>query len=268
MSADNRILDNGDERKYFALIPNMIDEMGLSPYAVRLYLHIKRRTGEVPGGVCFETSSNIAKICKMSTGSVSNAKKELRAAGLITIAQRKRGHGEFDGHDITINDIWAVNILKYTASSSGEQEGSTHESDGSSGETKKNPIKKKPAEEDISAATSFSENENLYLHVIGLMFGKAYETYQKELMRLYRKVNDEKLLMDVFIYYANMSCYLTDGLIVRIERAIKRGWNMEHAGNTCSEWEAYLHSIGIKSIEDAEAWMERRREHDNQSRQQ
>ena len=91
MSTDNRILDNGDERKFFALIPNMIDELELSPYAVRLYLHIKRRTGEVRGGVCFETSSNIAKICKMSTGSVSKAKKELKAAGLISIASKKTG---------------------------------------------------------------------------------------------------------------------------------------------------------------------------------
>jgi hypothetical protein len=271
MSVNNRIFDNGDERKFFALIPNLIDDLELSPYAVRLYLHIKRRTGEVPGGVCFETSSNIAKICKMSTGSVSKAKKELKAAGLISIAQRKRGHGEFDGHDITINDIWEQNILKYSAGSSGEQEGSEYEQDGSHGETKKNPVKeekRKKAEEDISAASFFSDTENLFLHVIGLMFGTAYKAYQKELVGLYRKVNDEKLLMDVFCYYDNEGCELTDGLIIRVERAIKKGWDIGGYAYTFNELIKHLNMVQITTPEDSDAWRKRRKTIQEQRRGQ
>ena len=76
-----------NERKYWIQIPNLIDELELSPYAVRLYLRLKRRAGE--NGSCYESSSNLAKGCKMSTHKIVDAKRELQQAGLISIFTEK-----------------------------------------------------------------------------------------------------------------------------------------------------------------------------------
>lgn len=118
-----------DERRYFSMIPNLIDEMGLSPYAVRLYLRIKRRASDT--GACFESTGNLAAGCGMSTGAVSKAKKELAKAGLIRIEKRKGPHGPYD--NITIVDIWKQNIEYFKPSPC--------EGLPSQGETKKNPFK-------------------------------------------------------------------------------------------------------------------------------
>ena len=80
------IVNDPGERKFFIMIPFLIDDMGLSKNAVRLYLHLKRRAGE--NNLCFENGRNLARWCKMSTGTVSAAKKELEEAGLITVTSR------------------------------------------------------------------------------------------------------------------------------------------------------------------------------------
>jgi len=93
------------------MVPNFVDDMKLSPYAVRLYMHMRRRAGEGEAGECFETSKHLAEYCLMSVGQVSKCKKELVASGLITISRVKKGHGEFASDVTTIKDIWKVNEL-------------------------------------------------------------------------------------------------------------------------------------------------------------
>ena len=114
-----------DNRKYFCLIPNMINEDGLSVHAFRLYCYIKRRTGEY--GKCFESSKKIAKACCMSDGSVSKAKKELKSRGLIEIRKYSRGHGEFPGDEIRIVDIWEENYKFYEAKYKNEKKQQSEE---------------------------------------------------------------------------------------------------------------------------------------------
>jgi len=132
------------ERKYFTQIPNMIDDLSLSVYAVRLYLRIKRRAGD--NGVCFESTDNLSKGCNMAKGTISKAKKELVDAGLISIEKKKNPHGGKDYDYITVNNVWDENLTYYT-SSPHELANSSHELASSPGEIKKNPSNKNTNEE-------------------------------------------------------------------------------------------------------------------------
>jgi hypothetical protein len=108
----NEVVDNSGDRKYFTMIPNMLDDlMDLSVYGFRLYYHLKRVAGDK--GKCWQSTKNLAYWCNMSVGAVVRAKKELERLRLITITKKQSPHGGFDYHEITINDIWKENINEY-----------------------------------------------------------------------------------------------------------------------------------------------------------
>lgn len=92
-------------RDNFTMIPNIVDDMGLSPYAYRLYGHIRRVAGE--NGACWEGARTLAKACNMSVGMVSKVKKELIEARLIHIEKRNYNAGVYD--HITILNVWQRN---------------------------------------------------------------------------------------------------------------------------------------------------------------
>ena len=112
MEGDQNFQVIDESHKYFTMIPNVIDDLGLSVWAVRLYLRLKRRAGET--GVCWENSRNLAAGCNMSRTQVLRAKKELEETGLITISKAKPKAGRFAGHIIKIVDIWLLNAVGYT----------------------------------------------------------------------------------------------------------------------------------------------------------
>lgn len=105
----NKLVQTRKDAQYFTMLPNLLDDLRLSVYAVRLYFHIKRVTGET--GECWQSTETLAGACDMSMGSVSNAKKELAAAGLIEIATGQNGRNLYD--IVTIADIWARNIRHF-----------------------------------------------------------------------------------------------------------------------------------------------------------
>jgi hypothetical protein len=107
----DEIQEQTPDRRYFTILPNKVDEMGLSPYAVRLYLRLKRRAGE--NRECWENTAHLAEGCCMSKSQVSRTKAELEMAGLIKIETRSLAHGHFPGHIITIIDIWKDNVDYY-----------------------------------------------------------------------------------------------------------------------------------------------------------
>ncbi len=107
----DEIQEQTPDRRYFTILPNKLDEIGLSPYAVRLYFRLKRRAGE--NGECWENTKHLAEGCNMSKSQVSRSKAELEIAGLITIKKRSLAHGHFQGHIITIVDIWKDNVKYY-----------------------------------------------------------------------------------------------------------------------------------------------------------
>lgn len=91
----------------------MIDDLGLSVYAFRLYVHLKRVAAE--DGTCWQKTGTLANACGMSTGSISKAKQELVSHNLIEITGEKRKHGGRELHHITITDIWEENIKRYSS---------------------------------------------------------------------------------------------------------------------------------------------------------
>jgi hypothetical protein len=116
---ENLIID-AQERKYFTMLPNVVDDLGLSVYAFRLYCHIRRVTGE--DGKCWQSTETLAKASGMSVHAVVDAKRELAAANLVTITTVKRPGGGRAFHVITIRDIWERNLKHCTGLKSGQDD--------------------------------------------------------------------------------------------------------------------------------------------------
>jgi len=131
------------EHAWFTMMPNLVDDLDLDPYAFRLYVHFRRVAGE--NGACWQSTDTLKDLCKMSMGAISAAKQVLKDAGLIHIENRKRNGTIY--HHITIVDIWARNFSHYAAQQTAEPEPaadepgtpSLGESALSGDETKKNP---------------------------------------------------------------------------------------------------------------------------------
>lgn len=136
------IFDEGDLRKYRTEIPNLVDDLGLSPHAYRLYGHMKRVCGANPSGRCYQGTRTLAKHCKMSVGKISEAKKELIAFKLIAVETFPASENKPD--QIRILDVWRANFERYAPRSEYEHPRSGGEHPRSDGEQKKEPSKKKP----------------------------------------------------------------------------------------------------------------------------
>lgn len=131
---------NSERRKYRTEIPNMIDDAGLSVFAVRLYVHIKRVAGDK--GKCIQSTRTMAEMCKMSVGKVSASKKELLNAALIKIRKVKVSSGYSD--EITIVDVWDENFDVYAPRAFTKESSSVH---GSTSERSPHERKKEQGEE-------------------------------------------------------------------------------------------------------------------------
>jgi len=97
-----QIRDDGDPRKYYTQIPNIIDDTKMSVHAFRLYVHLKRVAGD--DGTCWQSTRTLAAACNMAMGMITKAKNELVGLGLIAIQTVKDDKGEH--HEVTINDVW------------------------------------------------------------------------------------------------------------------------------------------------------------------
>lgn len=179
-----KLLVKDDERRYFIQVPNLIDDLDLSPYAVRLYLRLKRVAGEK--GECWQSVKTLAKACKMSTGTVTNARRELYNAGLIAIQNTDNPHGGRDFITVTIKDIWARNVSEYTPSSYSELASSPGEFTSSPGELKNNPLR--ITDDSISSeiaelATFFSNNIHPITQAVYDQLPDTVEMYTTEWVR-------------------------------------------------------------------------------------
>lgn len=101
-----------EKHKGFAMIPNLVDDMGLSASARSLYMHIKRVCGDNKW-TCKQSHKTMAEICGLSKATISRAKKKLVEHGLITVREVKSGRG-WRGHEIAIVDVWDENDALYT----------------------------------------------------------------------------------------------------------------------------------------------------------
>lgn len=204
--AEYQIKDEGDPRKYFIIVPNLVDDMDLSVYAFRLYVHLKRVAGDK--GECWQSTATLAMACKMSVGSVSKAKKELIKHQLIIVEKMISDHGEFDRHVIHIADIWQRNNDNFAPCpgqpqpvhqvngtySPGEQDRSPGEQDRSPSETKNNPIKKNPIKEKhLNAPNGATQGLKSFMALFGARRIKTVAQYNL-LLDLERKYGTTKFL--------------------------------------------------------------------------
>ena len=153
-----QIIDEGGSKKYFFQIPNMIDDMNLTPIAFRLYSHLKRVAGE--DGICWQNTKSLASACRMADGSVTNAKNELLDLKLIEIKEVSSVRGK-PGHHIRIVDVWPQNMQQYANTSPSKVINSSDGVINSSGEfnkftrcneeepIKQIPIKKEKEKEEV-----------------------------------------------------------------------------------------------------------------------
>jgi DNA-binding MarR family transcriptional regulator len=99
---DNQTINVPSIRKYFHIVPNILDDMGLDVHEHRLITHYLRR------GTCTESVRTTAEHCKMSRNTVTAARNRLEEKGLITTTRTS------DGITIDVTDIWETNMKKYT----------------------------------------------------------------------------------------------------------------------------------------------------------
>jgi len=107
-------IDEGSHQ-FSTELPNLIDDLGLSVYTHRLYVHVKRRAGAEESGKCTAGLRSMAKCCGMSLGLASRARRELLDLGLIRcreeIVRYKWGGGRYEV--LTIADVWPANFIFY-----------------------------------------------------------------------------------------------------------------------------------------------------------
>lgn len=145
MSEENTEYQVRDEapHDHFCQIPNIVDDMHLSPHTYRLYGHLRRVAGE--NGKCWQNTETLADACNMSMGQVSKSKAELETSNppLIRITSKRKTDGGIY-HEIYIIDIWAFNHDFYQKEPLHTVKGLTPspgERTPSHSETKKNSIK-------------------------------------------------------------------------------------------------------------------------------
>lgn len=144
----DRYRDDADLKRYRTEIPNMVYDIGMTPYEVALYGHFKRVCGAQEDGECWKSVATLAKETRMSAGRVSEARKELARRGLIRIEYTRPGGSV----TVTIVDIWPQNMARYAPAATLQDMKAPSQYEGhpsrnpSRHETKKEP-KKKPKEE-------------------------------------------------------------------------------------------------------------------------
>jgi hypothetical protein len=116
------VSDDGDLRKYYAAIPNLVFDIGLNPYELALYAHFKKAAGD-KGGVCWKSRATIAKESGMSAGMVTKARQaleiprpEIGNRPLITVTEEPSKTGGKPTCRVAITDVWLSNMSKYSTS--------------------------------------------------------------------------------------------------------------------------------------------------------
>ena len=157
------------ERRFYFQVPNIVLDLGLTPHELALYCAIRRTTDE--SGRCFRSGANLARMCRMSTGTVSAVKRQLIRPHwmlgfkpLIRITLRPSAHGGKPCHHITPINIWPENERHFQlATSRGEEadEVATSPDDfaTSADEAKKTPLRKIKEENATPSNPSSREDE-------------------------------------------------------------------------------------------------------------
>ncbi len=235
MSDDTLIINEGRDWKYYTVIPNMIDDLGMSVYSFRLYCHLRRVTGE--NGKSWQSTRTLATYCSMSVKSVVQAKKELEKNKLIRITTEKGKHGGRDYHLITIVDIWKRNTFQYSQEqvTTGNLQDSTGNEQVTEGERKNIPPKNamQPKKKNGAAASADTSRSEFSSENSSLPRKSADSTLQNENIRMMKRVwgfSPHKIirpsLIDLFAQFLGPDGLLDETkLKTDLVNWVARGWN-------------------------------------------
>lgn len=99
-------------------LPNIIDDLNLSPNTFRVYFKLKRIAGD--NGKCFKTMDNLAAECRMCKRTVQYSLKELQQPfkelnnkPLIKVFKKMNDHGGSAPNEIKIVNVWPENMVEY-----------------------------------------------------------------------------------------------------------------------------------------------------------
>jgi hypothetical protein len=144
-------------RRFFFRLPNIVFELGLTPFELSLYSAVCRTTGDK--GICFRSGATLAHLCRMSTGQVSRCKRRLAAPfeklggkPLIRIVKRPSRHGGKPYHEITAVNIWGDNDQYFSRCQS-------HPTSGREVATSANEVATSPIETKKTLKRKISEEE-------------------------------------------------------------------------------------------------------------
>lgn len=120
----HEIVDEGDARYYWTQIPNIVFTLGLNPFELSLYCHLKRAAGARTNGKCTKSRATLAKECCMGSGSVSRARAKLEeprsglgGQPLIKVREIPNPRGGKAFLEISITDIWKANMSHFAPTS-------------------------------------------------------------------------------------------------------------------------------------------------------
>ena len=109
ITKENQVIDHDSLHRYRTEIPNILLDIGLEPFELTLYLHIKRIAGDK--GKCWLSNPKLAEKVSVGESSIKRHKKSLVAKGLIKVTPRKKANSkESDTDLIEIMDLWPQNF--------------------------------------------------------------------------------------------------------------------------------------------------------------
>ncbi len=104
----NVLSDESNDRKYFVQLPQIIWAVCRTPQDLILWFVVKMVAGE--GGECILSTEDLAALCTMSAGKVSDSRKYLLAVGAMEgECRRDPGYPQPVWH-LRIPDVWEENI--------------------------------------------------------------------------------------------------------------------------------------------------------------
>jgi len=108
MDDENRYKDEGGDRKYYVIVPQIVLALSRDPYDFTLWVAIKMIAGE--NGECWIGVRQLAELCGMSAGKVHDCRTFLMSIGLLRGHLEKRNTTRHPVWHLSVPDIWEWNI--------------------------------------------------------------------------------------------------------------------------------------------------------------
>jgi hypothetical protein len=97
-----------NEPNFYALLPNMVEELLTDAYERSLYWHYRKITGDV--GTCFEGAAKTAEKSGMGITKFREVRQSLNDKGLIRLTKRKNEKTQqWDSYHVRIVPVWHLN---------------------------------------------------------------------------------------------------------------------------------------------------------------